>query len=376
MKLTIVSHDVGPVSGMERQLVALIDGLVARGVGVRVVSRSCEVASRDAVEHVRIPGPARPFAVGFPSFAAQAARIVRRDRWGVVQVAGCLAPIRADVVAIHFLHAGAARAGAAPRLPDASLPYRVNQHIAAREFLIAERWQLRPAHHHAVTAVSGGLAREVKEHYPQAADPVVIHNGVDLEGFRPGPPAPAMRSRLQPQRGKRLAVFVGGGWEPKGLRHAIRALAEAPEWALAVVGPGDRGPFEAEAGALGVVDRLRFAGVIEDMPAVYRSVDALVLPSTYETFSIVAHEAAATGCPVLATRVSGVTDIVRDGDSGFFVEPDGRSIARALERLAGMDARRAAALRAAAGAAVAGRTTDAMVEAHLALYERLGAALT
>lgn len=369
--VTIVSHDVGPVSGMERQLADLVDGLVARDVRVRVIARTCNVEATDAVEHVRIGPPVRPFSVGFPWFAIRAAQAVRQSPPGIVHIAGCLAPIRADVVALHFLHAGAALAGAAPRLPSASLPYRLNQGIARRQYLAAERWQLQPRHHHALVAVSGGLAEEVRLHYPEASAPQVIPNGIDIARFAPGPADPAVRKELAPAGGTSLAAFVGGGWDGKGLMQAIGALAAAPGWGLAVVGDGDERPFVAEARRLGVADRVRFAGARDDLPAVYRSVDALVLPSAYETFSLVAHEAAASGCPVIATRVSGITDILRDGYNGFLVDRDSRAVAEALRRLEAIGPAELATLTQAARAAVEDRTTGAMVEAHLELYSRL-----
>lgn len=373
LKITIVAHDIGSVSGMERQLVGLVEGLVARGVSVRVVSRTCEVPSLDMIEHVRIGGPVRPFTAAFPLFAVQAARAVAQDRFGLVQVIGCLAPIRADIVALHFLHAAAEAAGAARRLRAASLPYRLNQHIAQRQFIAAERWQLQPDHHRATTCVSSGLAEDLRRHYPRAAKPTVIPNGIDVDAFRPGPADTAVRASLDHSGRPWLAAFVGGGWEPKGLIHAIRALVHAPDWALTVVGRGELRPFLTEAATLGVADRVSFTGPREDLPVVYRSVDALVLPSAYETFSLVAHEAAASGCPVLATRVSGVTDFVRDGVTGFFVERNDVSIASALNRVASLDGSRGAALREAARAAVVGRTTDAMVEGHIDLFRSLAA---
>lgn len=371
MQVTIVAHDVAAISGMERQLVHLVEGLVARDVSVRVLSRSCAVAADDLITHVPVGGPVRPFTLGFPTFAFRAARRARHLPKGLVHVIGGLAPIHADVVGLHFLHAGAEAAGAAVNLSTGGRLHQLNQAVARREFAAAERWQLDPRHHRAIVAVSGGLAAEVREHYPRASPPIVIANGIDVNRFRPGPADPAVRRALCPPGAARLAVFVGGGWVGKGLSAAIAALADAPTWGLAVVGPGHAAPFLAEADRLGVADRLRFTGPREDLPAVMRSVDALVLPSAYETFSLVAYEAAACGCPVLATRVSGITDFLVDGRTGFFVDATGTSVAEGLQRL---DALGDAAVRAvtdAAGTVARERTTDAMVEAHIDLYRAL-----
>jgi glycosyltransferase involved in cell wall biosynthesis len=67
----------------------------------------------------------------------------------------------------------------------------------------------------------------------------------------------------------------------------------------------------------------------------YRSADVFVLPSLAETFGIAAVEASAAGLPVIASRIGGLQDIVRDGESGFLVEPgDVGALAAALSRLA------------------------------------------
>src|SRR5205807_2149797 len=65
----------------------------------------------------------------------------------------------------------------------------------------------------------------------------------------------------------------------------------------------------------------------------YAAADAFVLPSAYETFSLAALEAAATGLPVVATNVGIVGGLVAAG-GGVFVDRDPDSIATALERLA------------------------------------------
>jgi glycosyltransferase involved in cell wall biosynthesis len=60
-----------------------------------------------------------------------------------------------------------------------------------------------------------------------------------------------------------------------------------------------------------------------------------VLPSDYETFSLAAHEAAASAIPVVATRVSGVEDLVGDRRAGLLVERRADEFAAAIDRLAG-----------------------------------------
>ena len=61
--------------------------------------------------------------------------------------------------------------------------------------------------------------------------------------------------------------------------------------------------------------------------------DMFVFPSSYETFSLVAHEAAASGLAVLATKVGGIEDLIQDGVNGMFIRPDAANICHAVEHL-------------------------------------------
>ena len=77
--------------------------------------------------------------------------------------------------------------------------------------------------------------------------------------------------------------------------------------------------------------RVRLTGLVHDMPAHYRAMDVLALPTYREGFPNTPLEAAAMGIPVVATRVVGCVDAVVDGETGTLVPPrDASSLARAL----------------------------------------------
>src|SRR4029079_18152565 len=77
-----------------------------------------------------------------------------------------------------------------------------------------------------------------------------------------------------------------------------------------------------------------FVGSREDFSVYYRLFDAFLLPSVNEGTPVSAIEALASGTPVVATRVGGVPDVVRDGVDGFLVEPGDTEAA--AERLASL----------------------------------------
>jgi UDP-glucose:(heptosyl)LPS alpha-1,3-glucosyltransferase len=331
--VTIVAHDIGPVGGMERVLFELIVGLRGLGHDVTVIARRCELpAGTGAVVH-RVWGPARPFLLAYPWFMVAGSLVVRRWRRGVVQATGAIVLNQVDIIAVHYCH----QVGMA----NPSRPTRLfRAHVKAVALLkrASERVGFRANRSATFVCVSEGVAEEVREHYPELADRVVtIHNGVDTKMFAPGArrvQARAMRLALRIPEGRLVVVFVGSEWKRKGLGPAIEALALAPGWDLVVAGGGDREGYERLADSLGVAAAVRWLGVTADVQLVYQLADAFVLPTSYETFSLVTFEAAASGLPILATAVSGVRELIRDGENGFLISRDPRMIAEHLGQLA------------------------------------------
>jgi glycosyltransferase involved in cell wall biosynthesis len=142
---------------------------------------------------------------------------------------------------------------------------------------------------------------------------------------------------------------------------------------LCMVGDGpEREQLEQLAGELGLMQDCLFPGYQEDVGPFFAAFDAFVLPSANEGTPVTAIESLASGCPVVATRVGGVPDVVREGEDGFIVEPgDLEAIA---DRLAGLafDPE----LRARMGAAGRGRVlpryaVERLIDDVDGLYRRL-----
>jgi glycosyltransferase involved in cell wall biosynthesis len=163
----------------------------------------------------------------------------------------------------------------------------------------------------------------------------VVRLGIDLDerlgGAAPAPELPA-------------AAFVVG-WAGrmtaiKRVGDAVDALARlrarGVDALLVLVGDGPgRAVAESRAGELGVSTHVFLPGAVGDVAPWYRAFDAFLLPSANEGTPVVAIESLAAGTPVVATRVGGVADVVRDGVDGLLVAPgDVDAMADALERLA------------------------------------------
>jgi glycosyltransferase involved in cell wall biosynthesis len=89
-----------------------------------------------------------------------------------------------------------------------------------------------------------------------------------------------------------------------------------------VVGDGVLRPaMEEHARALGLAHRVVFTGWRRDLPSIYPDLDVLVVSSNNEGTPVSAIEAMAAGCPVVATRVGGLPDLIEDGETGCLVSP-------------------------------------------------------
>jgi glycosyltransferase involved in cell wall biosynthesis len=369
--VTIVAHDIGPVRGMERQLTDLVMGLRRHGHTVTVIARTCELPDDAGVSFHRVPGPGRPFLFAYPWFMLVGSLAVRRWRRGLVQATGAIVLNKVDIVAVHYVQ----QVGTATPSRQTVL-YRIHMMLAGVLRRLGERLCFGLSRSSTFVCVSEGVAQEMRDCFPRLAGRVMtIHNGIETEAFTPGArerEARAWRAQLGIADDRLVAAFVGSEWGRKGLEPVIRALALTRDWHLVVAGGGDRAHYEALAESLGVGERIRWLDVVHDVPLVYALADAFVMASSYETFSLVTFEAAASGLPVLATAVNGVRELIQDGENGFLITAEPQVIADRLTRLGGDPDLRSRMGRAAREASLAfGR--ERMIAEHRSLYAQLAA---
>jgi glycosyltransferase involved in cell wall biosynthesis len=166
--------------------------------------------------------------------------------------------------------------------------------------------------------------------------------GIDTERFRPIAPDPAMRARLTGGHPDDfLALYVGRIAKEKGVERLREPLGELQGLRLALVGGG---PEMEQIRALYAGTPAVFTGFLngDELVSAFASADALVFPSTNETFGLVALEAMACGLPVIAGMSGGLIDILEDGVNALVCDPDSpRSIAACLSRLQDSPALRA-----------------------------------
>jgi lipopolysaccharide/colanic/teichoic acid biosynthesis glycosyltransferase/glycosyltransferase involved in cell wall biosynthesis len=168
----------------------------------------------------------------------------------------------------------------------------------------------------------------------------VIPLGFDLEPFlNSAAYRDAFQRELGLGNGARLVGIVGRVFPIKNHRlfldAAARVAGEEGNARFVVVGDGILRPeMEQHARRLGIADRVIFTGWRHDLPRIYPDLDVLVVSSKNEGTPVSAIEAMASGCPVVATRVGGLPDLIDDGKTGCLVpSEDPAALAAAILRV-------------------------------------------
>jgi glycosyltransferase involved in cell wall biosynthesis len=188
----------------------------------------------------------------------------------------------------------------------------------------------------------------------------------------------AARTALGVAPEDRLVGTLGRLDEPKkGLRTflaaAARVAAAEPRARFVLIGDGPaRQELERRAASLGLRERVRFHGEVEDPERLLPGLDLLAQPSLWEGFGLSVVEAMAAGVPVVASRVGGIPEAARDESEAVLVPPgDATRLAEAMVSLL-RDPARAARLGAAGRRrALEEFSLERLVEETAALYDTL-----
>jgi glycosyltransferase involved in cell wall biosynthesis len=266
------------------------------------------------------------------------ARVIRRERPQILhthtakagtvgRLAALLAGSRRPPVVVHTFHGHVLRGYFGP--------------VRSRLFLALERWLA--AHTTALIAVGPQVRDDLVALGVAPADRfTVIRLGIELEErVRPSEDGRAETRRYLGLPDDRFVIgWVGRMTAVKRTDDVLAAFKrlrdKGVEACLCMLGDGpDRERLERRASELGVIRDTLFLGYQEDVAPYYAAFDALVLPSANEGTPVSVIEALAAGTPVVATRVGGVPDVVRDGEEGFLVETGAiDEVAERLGRLA------------------------------------------
>lgn len=248
---------------------------------------------------------------------------------------------------------------------------RVDFHLKTNAF---SRWKYRQVR--AFICASEAIRQMLLGQGIAPEQAVTVHEGIDLEHVDAAPPVNVHELFWMPH-GAPLVGNIGALVPHKGQRHLIDAAAlvvrEVPDARFLILGEGELKPaLEKQIADLALQKHVLLAGFRPDVLSILKGFDLFVMPSVTEGLGTSLLDAMACARPIIASRVGGIPEVVRHGETGLLVPPkDARDLAGAIIRLL-LDPALAQKFAAAGLARVREKfSVERMVQETLAVYEAL-----
>jgi UDP-glucose:(heptosyl)LPS alpha-1,3-glucosyltransferase len=372
--LALIRRRYSPFGGAERFIERSLQGLAGTGVLPTLVCADWDRADGVAPdwEVVRL-GPPRGLG------RAQRELAFERD------VHGFLARRRFDVVQSHERIAGLPVFRAGDGLHCEWLRQRRGVQSVMAQWLTRispyhrfclDRERLLFAHPglRIVICNSEMVRSEIAEHFPGALHKVrVVRNGIDTRLFTPATDPQRQKARIRLGLGTALPVilYVGSGFERKGVGTVLRVAALVPKAQFLLVGQDKHMlRYQRQAAELALADRVRFLGATDDVPTCLDAADAFIFPTLYDPGPNAVLEALSKGLPVLTSHKCGLAELIAPARAGFVHDAlDVESFARSLNKLLDQAQRRS--MGTAAREVALGLSLDALTVNLRKLYQEL-----
>jgi UDP-glucose:(heptosyl)LPS alpha-1,3-glucosyltransferase len=386
LRIALIRAKYNPFGGAERFVQTAVSALADEGVSMTVLTRawpetSAASGGTSAVDHV-ILNPRYFTSTGRDkSFATAVQQHLSHTHYDLVQsherIVGCDVFRAGDGVHATWLeHRRRVSSGLK------QLGVRLNPHH--RYLLATERAMFESPKLRAVICNSQMVKADISRHFD--IDPAklrVILSGVDTTVFHQGLRElhrAETRKSLRIPKAAPVALFVGSGFERKGLIGFLMGLADQSgharltrESVRGIVVGHDKHMtrFQSFADQLGLSDRVSFVGGVNDVRQFYAAADIFVLPTLYDPLPNACLEAMACGLPVITSTGSGAAELITNGVEGFVVDAlDTPAIADAIETSL-VSAMSDNLMGKNAAAKVATLTPRTMAANYVALYREL-----
>lgn len=385
LNIALIRAKYNPFGGAERFVQNAVAALTQEGAAMTVITRAWPNAPKDqpgaAIDHI-ILNPRYLTSTGRDcGFADAVAAHLASTHYDLVQsherIVGCDVFRAGDGVHAEWLAQRRRVCGAMKQFGMSISPH--HRYLLATERAMFESSKLR-----AVICNSQMVKQDIERHFAiDRAKLRVILSGVDSTKFHPGLREEhrlTTRKSLRIPKSAPVALFVGSGFERKGLIGFLTGLAEqtahgplARESIRGIVVGHDKHLFRYQAFAdeLGLFDRISFVGGVDDVRPFYAAADVFVLPTLYDPLPNACLEAMACGLPIVTSTRCGAAELITHGVEGFVVDAlDTPAIADAIgAALASAMSNNQMGLNAAAR--VADLTPANMAASYVALYREL-----
>ncbi len=370
LNIALIRQRYTAFGGAERFVARAMEALRDQGANLTIVTREW---AADGDDRALVCNP--PYLGSLWrdwGFARCVCKALGRERFDLVQsherIACCDIYRAGDGVHREWLAQRQRTMSPLGRLGIALNPYH-------RYVLAAERKLFGSPRLKAVICNSRMVKEEIQHYFGMPESRLhVIYSGVDTDAFHPRLKT-LHRTSVRQQWGipddAPLFLFVGSGFERKGLQVLLQAMARlGPDNHLVVVGKDKRlERYRRLATEFRLDGRVHFAGGQADPRPFYGAADAFVLPTRYDPFPNAALEAFACGLPVLTSTKSGAAELIEDGRNGYVCDAlDEEGLARSMTAVLGPGL---ADRQAAARATVENLDTRATTPQLLQLYARL-----
>ncbi len=369
-RLALVRQKYRPDGGAERFVSRALEALEGQDLDLSVITREWQ-GDRNPDWHIHLCNPVKWGRVSRErGFAESARKIWQKEKFDIVQsherIAGCDIYRAGDGVHRRWL---LQRSRIMPNWRSKLLMAdRFHRYIMRAEQEMYAAPELK-----AVICNAQMIKNEIMADFGVPDEKItVIYNAIDNQKFLPA--TEAVRHQLREQfdipQNAHCLIFVGSGFERKGLEAAIRAVALADSFLLVVGQDKDEKRYRALASTLGCAGRVRFAGVQKQTLPFYQAADALLLPTLYDPFPNVILEAMSCGLPVITSETCGGSEFIIQGENGFVC--DALDIPHLVESIRALpDELPGSRMSAAARARIIDETPARLSEQLIGLYKRI-----
>ncbi|MBG2865680.1 glycosyltransferase family 4 protein [Proteus mirabilis] len=319
-RLAIVRQKYRPDGGAERFVSRALEALDNQSVELNVITRSW-IGAVQPQWHIHIVNPFKWGRISREKGFAQAARLCwQQEKFDLVQsherIAGCDIYRAGDGVHRRWLLQRS-------RVLSPLRSKLLLNSCYHRYVMNAEKEMYQSPELKRVICNSEMVKREVMEDFGVESERIsVIYNAIDHQRFFPATALYRQQLRQQyhiPVEGK-CFIYVGSGFERKGLRAAIEAISHTNAYLLVIGQDKEYKKYQQLAHRLNCHQRILFLGVQKDTLPFYQMADGLLLPTLYDPFPNVILEAMACGLPVITSDTCGGAEFIEQGINGFVTD--------------------------------------------------------